>query len=59
MSHSGVQRFIRLLQDKPVPKKPSNENDAAAKPAEQRALSDAALDGVTGGAGEEWGRSKG
>lgn len=59
MSHSGVQRFIRLLQDKPVPKKPSNENDAAVKTAEDRVLSDVDLERVSGGAVEDLGRSNG
>ena len=53
MSQSRVERFIRQLKDKPVPKKPSNENDAAAKAAEDRALSDAELQRVAGGAGED------
>lgn len=58
MSQSRVERFIRQVQDKPVPKKPINENDAAAKAGEDRALSDADLEGVSGGAGEDWGRGK-
>ena len=58
MSQSRVERFIRQLKDKPVPKKPSNENDAAAKAAEDRALSDAELDRVAGGAGDDWGRGR-
>ena len=58
MSQSRVERFIRQLKDKPVPKKPINENDAAAKAAEDRALSDAELDRVAGGAGDDWGRGR-
>lgn len=58
MSQSGVERFVRQLQDKPVLKKPTNENDAAAKAAEDRALSDADLERVTGGAGEDFGRAR-
>ncbi len=52
MSQSRVGRFF---QDKPAPKKPINENDATAK-TEDRELSDAELEGVAGGAGED--RSK-
>ena len=59
MSQSRVERFVRLLKEKPVPKKAVNENDAAPKAAEDRALSDADLEGVTGGAGEDWGRANG
>jgi hypothetical protein len=58
MSQSRAERFIRQLQGKPVPKKPINENDAVAKAAEDRALSDADLERVTGGAGEDWGRAR-
>jgi hypothetical protein len=58
MSQSRVERFIRQLKDKPVPKKPSNENDAAAKAAEDRALSDAELERVAGGAGDDLGRGR-
>lgn len=57
MSQSRVERFVRLLKDKPVLKKPSNENDEA-KVEEGRALSDSDLERVTGGAGEDFGRSK-
>jgi hypothetical protein len=57
MSESRVERFVRLLKDKPVPKKPSNENDAP-KADEGRALSDSDLERVTGGAGEDFGRGK-
>lgn len=55
MSQSRIQRF---LQDKPASKKPINENDATVKIAEGRELSDAELEGVAGGAGEDFGRSK-
>ena len=55
MSQSGVERF---LQDKPALKKPINENDATAKTAEDRELSDAELEGVAAGAGEDFGRSR-
>jgi len=58
MSQSRVERFIRQLKDKPVPKKPINENDAAAKAAEDRALSDAELERVAGGAGDDLGRGR-
>jgi hypothetical protein len=58
MSQSRVERLVRQLQGKPVPKKPLNENDAAAKAAEDRALSDADLERVTGGAGEGFGRAR-
>lgn len=58
MSQSRVERFIRQLKDKPVRKKPSNENDAAAKAAEDRALSDAELERVAGGAGDDLGRGR-
>jgi hypothetical protein len=58
MSQSRGERFVRLLKDKPVPKKPINENDAAAKATEDRALSDADLERVTGGAGEDFGRGR-
>ena len=58
MSQSRVERFVRQLKDKPVPKKPSNENDAAAKAAEDRALSDAELERVAGGAGDDLGRGR-
>ena len=58
MSQSRVERFIRQLKDKPVPKKPSNENDTAAKAAEDRALSDADLERVAGGAGDDLGRGR-
>jgi len=58
MSQSRVERFIRQLKDKPVPKKSSNENDAAAKAAEDRALSDAELERVAGGAGDDLGRGR-
>ena len=58
MSQSRVERLVRQLQGKPVPKKPINENDAAAKAAEDRALSDADLERVTGGAGEDFGRGR-
>jgi hypothetical protein len=58
MSQSRVERFIRQLKDMPVPKKPSNENDAAAKAAEDRALSDAELERVAGGAGDDLGRGR-
>jgi hypothetical protein len=58
MSQSRVERFIRQLKVKPVPKKPSNENDAAAKAAEDRALSDAELERVAGGAGDDLGRGR-
>jgi hypothetical protein len=58
MSQSRVERFIRQLKDKPVPKKPSNENDAAAKAVEDRALSDAELERVAGGAGDDLGRGR-
>lgn len=58
MSQSKVERFIRQVQGKPAPKKPINENDASAKAAEDRALSDADLERVTGGAGEDWGRAR-
>jgi hypothetical protein len=54
MSQSRVGRFF---QDKPAPKKPVNENDATAKTAEDRELSDE-LEGVAAGAGEDFGRSK-
>ena len=57
MSQSRVERFVRLLKDKPVLKKPSNENDAA-KANVGRALSDSHLERVTGGAGEDFGRGK-
>jgi hypothetical protein len=59
MSQSRVERFLRLLKDKPVPKEPVNENDAPAKADEDRALSDAELERVAGGAGEDWGRGRG
>jgi hypothetical protein len=59
MSQSRVERFLRLLKDKPVPKEPVNENDAPAKADEDRALSDAELERVAGGASEDWGRAKG
>ena len=55
MSQSRVERFF---QDKPVPKKPINENDATAKTAADRELSDAELEGVAGGAGEDFGRGR-
>jgi hypothetical protein len=58
MSQSKVERFIRQLQGKPVPKKPSNENDAPAKAAEDRELSDADLERVAGGADEDLGRAR-
>ena len=58
MSQSRVERFVRQLKDKPVPKKPSNENDAAAKAAEDRELSDAELERVAGGAGDDLGRGR-
>ena len=58
MSQSRVERFIRQLKDKPVPKKSSNENDAAAKAAVDRALSDAELERVAGGAGDDLGRGR-
>ena len=58
MSQSRVERFVRQLKDKPVPKKPVNENDAAAKAAEDRALSDAELERVAGGAGDDLGRGR-
>jgi len=48
MSQSRVERFVRQLKDKPVPKKPVNENDTAAKVAEDRELSDAELETVAG-----------
>jgi hypothetical protein len=51
VSQSRLERFVRQVQSNAVPKKAGNENDAAAKPAEDRALSDAVLDGVSGGAG--------
>jgi hypothetical protein len=51
VSQSRLERFVRQVQSNAVPKKAGNENDAAAKPAEDRALSDADLDGVSGGAG--------
>jgi hypothetical protein len=56
MSQSGIERF---WQARPVPKKPINENDATAKTVEDRELSDAELEGVAGGAGEDFGRSRG
>lgn len=59
MSQSRVERLVWQLQGKPVPKKPINENDGAAKAAEDRALSDADLERVTGGAGEDFGRARG
>jgi hypothetical protein len=55
MSQSRVERFF---QDKPAPKKPVNENDATAKTAADRELSDAELEGVAGGAGEDFGRGR-
>jgi hypothetical protein len=58
MSQSIVERFVRQVQGKPALKKPINENDAAAKVTEDRALSDADLERVTGGAGEDWGRAR-
>jgi hypothetical protein len=51
-------RLDRFFQDKPAPKKPVNENDATAK-TEDRELSDAELEGVAGGAGEDFGRGRG
>lgn len=59
MSQSEVERFVPHLQGKPVPKKPSNENDATVKTAEDRVLSDADLERVSGGAAEDLGRSNG
>ena len=57
MSQSGVERFF---QDKLAPKKPVNENDATAKTAKDRELSDAELEGVAAaGTGEDFGRSRG
>lgn len=58
MSQSRVERFIRHLRGKPVPKKANNENDAMEKVAEDRALSDAELERVTGGVGEDFGRAR-
>ena len=58
MSQSRVERLVWQLQGKPVPKKPLNENDAAAKAAEGRALSDADLERVSGGAGEDFDRAR-
>jgi hypothetical protein len=56
MSQSSVERFVR--QDQPAVKKAINENDATAKPVAGRELSDAELEGVAGGAGEDT-RSRG
>jgi len=56
MSQSALERFFR----KPAPKKPINENDAMAKAAGDRELSDAELEGVAAaGTGEDFGRSRG
>ena len=58
MSQSRVERFLRLLKDKPEPKEPVNENDAPAKADEDRALSDAELERVSGGTTDDWGRGR-
>ena len=54
MSQSRDERFWQV---KPVLKKPINENDATAKAAEGRELSDAGLERVAAGGTEDFGRS--
>jgi hypothetical protein len=50
----GAYQHERFLPDKPALKKPINENDATAKTAEDRELSDAELESVAAGADEDF-----
>ena len=58
MSQFKVEQFFRSLRSKPELQIAVNKHDATAKAAEDRELSDAELEGVAGGAGEDFGRSR-